>query len=277
VAKVPRNAPCPCGSGKKFKHCHGLKRPLPTAENIASVSFNPEAKRAAIVTKDILINQISRDGPSIAKSFDRLTKNDIRAISAVVADAVGLLFRHILVGTEDYKPTCARLLSSTLTTFMASIEVAQHGFRRPYGAMVRNIVEGIAAILHISIQPAALQRFHAGKLESTKSIAVAKKVLPPFGQVYGALSRHFVHINTSDAGLEPIVEYKKDENALRFIVSSLKMNALLINIVGELIFHNENPTPRYWRHLGHGGFAYDPSDAERAWLKQFLGDRNGPS
>jgi len=22
-AGVPRNAPCPCGSGKKFKHCHG--------------------------------------------------------------------------------------------------------------------------------------------------------------------------------------------------------------------------------------------------------------
>ncbi|MFZ1110741.1 MAG: SEC-C metal-binding domain-containing protein, partial [Rhodomicrobium sp.] len=21
--KVARNAPCPCGSGKKFKHCHG--------------------------------------------------------------------------------------------------------------------------------------------------------------------------------------------------------------------------------------------------------------
>lgn len=20
--RVPRNAPCPCGSGKKFKHCH---------------------------------------------------------------------------------------------------------------------------------------------------------------------------------------------------------------------------------------------------------------
>jgi preprotein translocase subunit SecA len=22
--KTPRNAPCPCGSGKKFKHCHGM-------------------------------------------------------------------------------------------------------------------------------------------------------------------------------------------------------------------------------------------------------------
>lgn len=21
--KIQRNAPCPCGSGKKFKHCHG--------------------------------------------------------------------------------------------------------------------------------------------------------------------------------------------------------------------------------------------------------------
>jgi preprotein translocase subunit SecA len=22
-SKTPRNAPCPCGSGKKYKHCHG--------------------------------------------------------------------------------------------------------------------------------------------------------------------------------------------------------------------------------------------------------------
>jgi len=21
--KIPRNAPCPCGTGKKYKHCHG--------------------------------------------------------------------------------------------------------------------------------------------------------------------------------------------------------------------------------------------------------------
>ena len=23
-SRTPRNAPCPCGSGKKFKHCHGI-------------------------------------------------------------------------------------------------------------------------------------------------------------------------------------------------------------------------------------------------------------
>ncbi len=25
-AKRPRNSPCPCASGKKWKHCHGLQR-----------------------------------------------------------------------------------------------------------------------------------------------------------------------------------------------------------------------------------------------------------
>ena len=25
-ANVGRNAPCPCGSGKKFKQCHGARR-----------------------------------------------------------------------------------------------------------------------------------------------------------------------------------------------------------------------------------------------------------
>jgi preprotein translocase subunit SecA len=25
LASTPRNAPCPCGSGKKFKMCHGRR------------------------------------------------------------------------------------------------------------------------------------------------------------------------------------------------------------------------------------------------------------
>jgi preprotein translocase subunit SecA len=29
--KVSRNAPCPCGSGKKFKYCHGAEQQLASA------------------------------------------------------------------------------------------------------------------------------------------------------------------------------------------------------------------------------------------------------
>lgn len=222
------------------------------------------------VTKDILINQISRDGPLIAKSFDRLTKDDVREISAVVADSMSLIFRHTIISTEEYKPTCARLLSSALSAFMASIEVARHGFRRPYGAMARNVIEALATVLNIAMEFDALTKFHSGRLQSTRSIAIAKKAIPPFGHHYGMLSEHFVHINAAHASLEPIVSYKEGEEPLAFIISTLRANAWLIYVVAELVFHDEIPNPRYWRHLGQGAFAYDPSETERAWQKEFL-------
>jgi hypothetical protein len=270
MTKIGRNQQCPCGSGKKLKFCHGLNKPFPASENIASISLSPELKRAIVVTKDFLINQISRDGPLIAKSFDRLTKNDIRDISAVIADAVGLMFRYSIVDSQEYKPTCARLLSSALSAFMASVEVARHGYRRPYGALARNVMEALATVLHIAIEFDALPNFHAGTLQSTKSIAVANKALPPFGRAYGMFSKHFVHINAAHAVLEPLVSYHPGEEPLSFIVSTLRANAWLIYVVAELIFHDEIQSPRYWRYLGHGAFAYDPSKAERVWQKQFL-------
>ena len=226
-----------------------------------------------MVTKDFLVNQISRDGPIIAKSFDLIAGGDIRDISAVVADVMSLMLRYSIVASEDYKPTCARLLSSALSAFMASIEVARHGFRRPYGTIARNVIEALATILHISMEYDALPEFHAG-LQSTKSITVASKAIPGFGHAYGLFSKHFVHINKAHAALDPIVTYKKGEEPLEFIVSTLRSNAWLIYLVFELVFHTEISKPRYWRYVGHGAFAYDPSDAERQWQKRFLDPAN---
>ena len=237
---------------------------------MASISVSPELKRTIVVTKDVLVNQISRDGPLIAKSFDRLTNKDIQEISAVIADAMSLMFRYSIVDSEEYKPTCARLLSSALSAFIASIEVARHGFRRPYGAMARNVMEALATVLHISMERDALTKFHAGRLQSTRSIAVAKRAIPPFGHAYGMFSEHFVHINRAHAALEPIVSYKAGEDPLAFILSTLRANAWLIYVVAELVFHDEIPNSRYWRYLGHGAFAYNPSEAERSWQKKFL-------
>jgi hypothetical protein len=264
------NTPCPCGSGKKFKFCHGLNRPIPAPENIASIYFDEKVKKSIVVTKDILVNQLYRDGPEIARSFDRITRRDMLAMSAVLADSIGLIYRHAFDGSDEYQPTCARLLASTVSSFMASVEVARHGFRLPYGAMARTIIEALATILHIAKDSDGLQQFHAGKLQSTKAISSAKRILPPFGRLYGMLSAHFVHIGKAHAGLEPIVGYQKDEEPLGFIIASLKANSWLIYVVAELVFHNEVLTPRYWRYLGKGMFAFDPSETERAWQAEFL-------
>jgi hypothetical protein len=70
MRKSRGNSPCPCGSGKKFKFCHGLNKPFPPPENLATVFIDPETHKKIVVTKDILVTQIQRDGPFIAKSFD---------------------------------------------------------------------------------------------------------------------------------------------------------------------------------------------------------------
>ena len=117
MGKVGRNEPCPCGSGKKFKFCQG-KRTLLPVENVAAI-LSDDSKKFLLITKDVLVNQIHRDGPAIAKSFDRLTENDIRAISALLAESMGIIFPHVIADSESYKPTCARLLASATTAFPA--------------------------------------------------------------------------------------------------------------------------------------------------------------
>ena len=41
---VPRNAPCPCGSGQKFKHCHGNVVGVEPQANPAAAAANPFAR-----------------------------------------------------------------------------------------------------------------------------------------------------------------------------------------------------------------------------------------
>lgn len=267
--KIGPNSPCPCGSKRKFRYCHGKK--FPPRENVSSITLDRKNNRAIFVTKDVLVNQLYRDGPAIAASFDKLAKEDIRQISSVMADALGLVFRHIRLGEEDYKATCAALLSSALSTFIASIEVARHGHRRPYGSIARGIVEVLSTVIHIATEEGALERFHEDKLQSTKSISVAKRAFPPFGPLYGMLSNHFVHINKSHGMFEPTVKFTKHEEPFQFIISTMKAHIWLIYVVAELAFHESLKERRYWKPVSANELSYDPSDEEKAWQAEFLG------
>lgn len=217
-----------------------------------------------------MINQLYRDGPKIAASFDKLAKQDIAEISSVIADAMSLLYRRLTPGETDFKATCAALISSALSTFIVSIEVARHGYRRPYGSIARGIVEVLSTVLHLAMEHDALKQFHDGKLKSTKSISVAIRVFPPFGPLYGMLSNHFVHINKSHALFEPTITYLEHDEAFKFIISTLRAHAWLIYVVTELAFHDDLEERRYWKSISANELSYDPSAEEKAWQKQFL-------
>jgi hypothetical protein len=244
---------------------------LPPERNVAFFKIDHEEKKFIVVTKDYLINQLRRDGPKIARSFDRLIKDDLNATGELLAQVSGLLRHHLRrLGDDDIQAISARLLANAMSSFIASVEVARHGFRRQYGSVARPVIEALTTILYLQLEEGSLDLFLAGKLNSTKTISKAKGVLPPIGWLYGLLSNEFVHIGPNHAKFEPVLEYQEVDEALKFIGAMMRGNAWLIYVVAELVFHKDVERPRYWRSHGGGRFEYAPSEREMTWLKEFF-------
>lgn len=180
------------------------------------------------------------------------------------------MLRHLpRLDDDDFKATSARLLSSASNSLVASIEVARHGYRRQYGVLARTFIETLATVVAFAIKENALQQFHEGKLDSNKCVTWAKAALPPIGQYWGMLSREFVHIGKSYSAFEPPLEYTAADEALPFILNSLRGNVCLLHIVAELIFSDETDTPQYWSRNGQAA-SFDPTPEVRAWMEVFL-------
>jgi hypothetical protein len=167
-------------------------------------------------------------------------------------------------------PTCARLINTAMTTFIANIELARRGYRRQCMTLIRSIVETVATVLHLMTDPSALGAFHEGKLRSTKSITQAKNILPGFGSYYGMLSESFVHIGIGHSVLEPLVEYRAGEAPLEVILNDMRLMVWLLFVTAELAFLDTVREPRYWQIVGRKCCSFNPSPREREWAYKFL-------
>lgn len=281
MSKIGRNQPCPCASGKKYKHCC-QKRPLPNPDNVAGVSIDDDNKTVIVVTKDMLLNQLRRDCPRIAKSFDRVAGDDLVKISALFGDAMSIVAPHYFrfVGNEtDCLAICSRLLNHSMVTYTAAIEIARGGFRKQYGSLIRDVLETLSTTLYLCRIPEALRQYQDGKLKSSKTIAAANDVIPIFGKLYGLYSNQFVHINKIHEGIGDLTRYEKDDEALGFILPSMRLSCWLIYVVSEFVFIESVAKPRYFEVIGPHAIKFNPSEEEREWQCEFLGkipdiDRN---
>lgn len=238
---------------------------------MASIRVDRETKQIVFTTKDMIKNQLHRDGPKIRRTFDVLARQHISDCSELFGEAAWLIIRHLpRMDDEGYKATVSRLLNSAANTYLASIEVARHGYRRQYGMLARSFIETIATVIVIAIETDALEKFHVGKLDSAKCVGWAKEVVAPLGMYYGMLSKQFVHIGPAHAAFEPVALYSADDEALKFILSSMRGNAWLLYLAAELVLHDEVEPTRYWKPKGGGRVAYQPSQSERRWMSEFL-------
>ena len=254
------------------------KPAYPPFEKVGGAYIDHEIKKFVIITKDILLNQLQRDCPKIAVSFDELLRDDLEEVSKLMAAVFTIILPRIIgrdLSDKERSATCARLLNTATTTFIGCIHLARSGFRLQYAILSRSVVETVCTVLYLLVSPNALKDFHSGKLKSTKSISAAKGIIPIFGQLWGFLSNEFVHITTMHSKLEPLAGYKEEDEDLSFIKMSIKTLAWLLYAATELTFIEMIDRPRYWKIVNHrhegNEVQFDPSDEERAWQAAFLG------
>jgi hypothetical protein len=270
-----RNMRCICGSGRKYKYCCG--KAVPPNKEISNIFISREAKKVVFVSRNIVNNQLKRDFPKVAASFDLAIGDDLIHVSDLVGKTYGILAPRFLQADffdPNRGPTCARLLNTAMTTFLGCIHLARGGYRLQCMSLSRGILETVSTVINLMMEPDATEAFHAGKLQSTKSIGIAKKVIPDFGRIYGEFSNEYVHIGSLHTDLNQTTPYKKEDEALDAIRPMLRMMSWLLFITAELAFVEDIGHTRYWKIVGQrengNEVVYSPSDAELKWQKEYF-------
>lgn len=240
---------------------------------ISSLHIDKENKRVVVFTEDVLLNQLRRDGPKIEKSFDSLCEGELAQLSSLVSRTAGLLYSGLAIAkqnNDEIREACAMLLINGSNSFAAAVAVLRMGYVLQPSIILRSLLEALSTSLHLLQNPGDLAAYEEHKLPSTKTIAAAKRALPPFGHLYGHFSENFVHIGRFHKTINPVREYSRGNEALELNISSLRIAAWLLYVTTELAFNELLQEPRYWQSVDQG-YMYNPSEAEREWVTEYFG------
>jgi hypothetical protein len=249
-----------------------------------AVVFDPANNRLLEIRTTVLINQITRDADRIAKSFDNLHGEDLRAISKQFAHCFGLLTTGMIQATQEedeLRIACGELLSNSLNSIAASAYLLRGGFVLQPGLVIRSSIESLAVVLHLIQFQNDLKLHRTHTFESTRAIASAKRVFPPFGRIYGLLSNEFTHIGKLHKQITPIREYTQGYEPLELNMQFIRSAVWMCYVTCELAFLEAVATPRYWEEVPapsarQAAYAYNPSPKEKAWMDTFLGIAGAP-
>lgn len=244
-----------------------------------AVVVDPANEKVYEFRKSMLINQITRDADKIAKSFDALHSADLEKMSALFAHCSAIWASGMFRAERDedkLRMACAELLSNALNSMVGAAYMLRGGFVLQPGPVVRSAIETMAVALHLMQFPEDFKKYQEHKFESPRAVSSAKRVFPPFGHIYGLLSREFTHIGTLHKQFTPIREYAGTEESLQLNIQLLAGGLWLCYVSCELVFLDCVAQPRYWRELpeqveGKTAYSYEPSDEERTWMADFLG------
>ena len=249
-----------------------------------AVIIDQANQRLIEIRKSVLINQITRDAEMIGKSFDNLHGSDLEKISKQFAHCFGLLTSGLLKASsdeDDLRIACGELLSNSLNSIAAAAYLLRGGFALQPGPVIRSCFESLAVVLHLMQYQKDLKSRREHKFDSTRAITSAKRVFPPFGKIYGLLSKDFTHIGRLHKQLTPIREYTESHEPLELNLYFISTAVWMCYVSSELVFLDVVAQPRYWTELpseseNQIAYSYSPSAEETAWMEEFLGVASAP-
>jgi len=272
--KIGRNSQCPCKSGKKYKNCCAQSgTPAVDFGNIAGIAVAPEARQVFLVTKDILLNTLRRDGPIAARSFDQLHEGDLLEMSELLGTTCFLLtqgFKEVTEKNDELRIACGSLCWNAINTFIGATSLLRDSYYLQSSILVRSILETMATAMHLIMTPTDLIRFKGNKLELKATIPSAKKIVPPFGHMYGMFSETFVHIGSLHGKPQPVGPHREDSEELSAVLTFLRFSIWLIFVTVELLFADMMQNGKYWEKIAPGQIQWRPTDATIEWQEKFL-------
>lgn len=227
-----------------------------------------------IVTNDLLINQLRRDALVIAESFDSLCEKDLLEMSKLFSEASAIVIKalHATHPLSNQQSWAAEVLINIANSISAAAYVLRGGYTLVPGTILRNAIEAMAVCLHGLQHAPDLDKIKSGSFNTPHAITTAKKVIPPFGQMYGLLSNLFTHISPLHQKIKPIEPYLERHPGLEMNLKTLRATIWFFYVVVEFTFISSlGSSARYWKIDKPGVGRYDPSEEEKAWLMAYLG------
>ncbi|UCV16528.1 hypothetical protein [Quatrionicoccus australiensis] len=225
-----------------------------------------------IVTSDLLINQIKRESLAIAESFDILCDDDLNEISDLYSQAAFVLI-SALNGQRplsNVQSWAVEVLINISISLSAAVYVLRAGYLLVPGTVLRNAVEAMAVCLHGLQNSSDLKKIQSGEFNTPHAITTAKKIIPPFGQIYGMLSNLFTHISPLHQKIKPLAPYTEQHAGLDMNLKTIRASIWLFYVVVEFAFIGSlGESARYWKIVSPNSGKYDPSEEERAWLATY--------
>lgn len=179
-------------------------------------------------------------------------------------------FKKVTEKNDELRVACGSLCWNAINTFVAATSLLRDGYYLQSAILIRSILESMATVMHLVMTPLDLIQFKSNKLELKVIIPSAKKIIPPFGHMYGMFSEKFVHIGSLHGNPQPVGPHQEESEELVANLTFLRFSVWLLFVTVELLFADMIQNGKYWEKLGAGQIQWKPTEATITWQNKFL-------